>query len=77
MWEVLLCTVSTVTLSEIRLLKKRKKKRKEKKVCFLISLHTIIPFIKGFIYYTNLVEQSSKLQITHGKEQIRIYTFQE
>lgn len=74
MWEVLLCTVPTVTLSEIRLLKK---KQQQKKVCFLISLHTIIPFIKGFIYYTNLVEQSSKLQITHGKEQISIYTFQE
>lgn len=73
MWEVLLCTVPTVTLSEIRLLKKKQ----QKKVCFLISLHTIIPFIKGFIYYTNLVEQSSKLQITHGKEQISIYTFQE
>lgn len=29
---------------------------------------TVIPFIKGLIYYTSLVGQSSKLQIIHSKE---------
>lgn len=62
MWEVLLCTVSTVTLSEIRLLKK---KRKES------LLFDITPYNNSIYKRFHLLHKSSRT-----KQQITNYTRQ-
>lgn len=65
MWEVLLCTVSTVTLSEIRLLKKKKEKRKES------LLFDITPYNNSIYKRFHLLHKSSRT-----KQQITNYTRQ-
>lgn len=64
MWEVLLCTVSTVTLSEIRLLKKKKITKKS-------LLFDITPYNNSIYKRFHLLHKSSRT-----KQQITNYTRQ-
>lgn len=63
MWEVLLCTVSTVTLSEIRLLKKKQQKKS--------LLFDITPYNNSIYKRFHLLHKSSRT-----KQQITNYTRQ-
>lgn len=69
MWEVLLCTVSTVTLSEIRLLKKNNKKES--------LLFDITPYNNSIYKRFHLLHKSSrtKQQITNYTQQTNKYLY--